>query len=213
MKPNPFLIKIIRLLSLLFLIGIFFSNALMQIATTIFFPIVIYLIIRHIKERKLTPLELLIILLFFSSILSIYLSPNPSIAVKNIIYHSILLIIIPLSYLTEYDKKTSIYSVGKMISVFALLTACLGIVRFSSGAERAFGFFGGYYTLACILAFSIPITVAMIFYSKNLWKYITIISCPGSGSRSVVYLYEKCSFRVISGMRNFNCHIIFSIRH
>lgn len=148
----------------------------MQIATTIFFPIVIYLIIRHLKKRKLTAIELLIILLFFSSLLSIYLSPNPSVAVKNIIYHSILLIIIPFSYLAEYDKKINIYLVGKMISVFALLTACLGIVRFINGAERAFGFFGGYYTLACILGFSIPITIATIFYSKNLWKYITIIS-------------------------------------
>ena len=148
----------------------------MQIATTIFFPIIIYLIIRHIKERKLTAIELLIILLFFSSLLSIYLSPNPSVAAKNIIYHSILLIIIPLSYLAEYDKKISVYFIGKMISVFALLAACLGIVRFINGAERAFGFFGGYYTLACVLAFSIPITVATIFYSKNLWKYITIIS-------------------------------------
>ncbi len=146
----------------------------MQIVATLFLPITIYLIIRKLKENKLTTLELLIVLLFFSSLLSIYLSPNSSVASKNVIYHSILLAIIPISYLVEHDEKININLLGKIISVFAVLSAGIGIVRYINDAERAYGFFGGYYTLASILAFSIPITFAFIFYSEGLWKYFVI---------------------------------------
>lgn len=177
MKYNsPYIKNPLRIISLLFLLGIFFSNALLQIASVLFLPFVIYITIINTKEKKLQSLEKLILLLFFSSLLSIYLSPAPSVAVKNIINHSILLAIIPLSYLVEHDELISINLLGKMISVFALLTAAFGILRYVNGAERAFGFFAGYYTLACILAFTIPITFAFIFYSKDVWKYFAVIS-------------------------------------
>ena len=148
----------------------------MQMTTAMFFPFVIYLVIRRINERKLTSLELLVILLFFSSLLSIYLSPNPSLAAKNIIYHSILLVIIPIGYAAKYDEIINIHLASKLISAVALLSAALGIIRYFSRAERAYGFFGGYYTLASTLAFTIPITFVFIFYSKYVWKYLAIVS-------------------------------------
>ena len=166
----------IRIISLFFLLGIFFSNAVLQISVGLFFPFIVYLSLKRLFENKLTAIEKLNLALFFSGIISIFISPIPALAFKNIVRHSILLTIIPLSYLSEKDELVTVELIGKLFTVFALITAAFGIIRFLNGAERAFGFFAGYYTLASLLAFSIPITFAHIFYSKNLWRYLTYIS-------------------------------------
>lgn len=170
------MIKILRIVAILFMLGIFFSNALLQTATIIFFPYTIYLIIGKIKEKEFSLIEVLVGLLFFSSLISIYLSIEPSIALKNIVYHSILLTLIPIAHLVKIDDKISIDLMGKIISIFGLITAVFGILHYINGAERAYGFYGGYYTLASIMVFSIPITVASIIFSQKNWKYLILIS-------------------------------------
>jgi len=165
-----------RITALLFLVGIFFSNAVLQISTGLFLPFIIYLAINKTKENRLGSIEKLILLLFFSGLISIYFSPMPSLASKNIIRHCILLTIIPLFYMADNDDFISIDVIGKLVSVFALITAAYGIIRYINGADRAFGFFAGYYTLAAVLAFSLPITFVSIFYSKHYWKYLAVIS-------------------------------------
>lgn len=170
------MVIILRFIFFFFLFGIFFSNAVLQIATVLFLPFAVYLIIRKLKENKLTTFELLTILLFISSLISVYLSYHPSIAGKNIVYHSILLSILPISYLMQEDKQISLISLGKILSVFAFIISVMGIVRYLNGAERAYGFFSSYYTLASTLAFTIPVTFAFVFYSTGTWKNLTIIS-------------------------------------
>ena len=170
------MVRILRFIYFLFLFGIFFSNAVLQIATVLFLPFTVYLILRKLRENKLTTFELLIILLFISSLLSVYLSYHPSVAGKNILYHSILLSILPISYLMKRDDQISLISLGKILSVFAFIISVMGIVRYLNGAERAYGFFSSYYTLAATLAFTIPISFAHVFYSKGTWKYLIIFS-------------------------------------
>ena len=173
---NSFVKIYLRTTALLFLAGIFFSNAILQISTGLFLPFIVYFTIKKAKENRLKAIEILIILLFLSGVLSIYVSPVPFLAFKNIIRHCILLTLIPLLYITDNDDIISIDIIGKCISIFALITASYGIVRYFDGAERAFGFFAGYYTLASVLAFGLPITFAYIFYSTSYWKHLTIIS-------------------------------------
>jgi len=168
--------KHLRIAAILFLVGIFFSNALLQTATILFFPFTVYLIIRRIKKEEPSLIEVLIVLLFFCSLISVYISIEPSIAVKNIVYHSILLTLIPIAHLVKTDDKISIDLIGKIISILGLITAALGIFHFMNGAERSYGFYGGYYTLASIMVFSIPITVASSIYSQKKWKYFILIS-------------------------------------
>jgi len=173
---NSFVKIYLRTTALLFLAGIFFSNAILQISTGLFLPFIVYVTIKKARENRLKAIEILIILLFLSGVLSIYVSPVPFLAFKNIIRHCILLTLIPLLYITDNDDIISIDIIGKCISIFALITASYGIVRYFDGAERAFGFFAGYYTLASVLAFGLPITFAYIFYSTSYWKHLTIIS-------------------------------------
>ena len=173
---SPYIKIYLRITALLLLVGIFFSNAVLQISTGLFLPFIIYLVMKKGKERGLRSIEKLILLLLLSGILSLFFSPMPSLAYKNIIRHCILLTIIPLLYMADNDDFISIDVIGKLVSVFALFTAAYGIIRYLNGAERAFGFFAGYYTLSAILAFSLPITFASIFYSKNYWKYLAGIS-------------------------------------
>lgn len=166
----------LRIIFLLFLVGIFFSNAVLQIACGLFLPYIIYFSLGGLFENKLNTIEKLILALFFSGIISVFISPIPSLAFKNIIRHSILLTIIPIAYIADKEELATIKLIVKIFSVFGLVTAAFGIYRFLNGAERAFGFFAGYYTLASLLAFSIPITFANIFYSKKFWRYLTYIS-------------------------------------
>jgi hypothetical protein len=173
---SPYIKICLRITVLLLLVGIFFSNAVLQISTGLFLPFIIYLVMIKGKERGLRSIEKLILLLLLSGILSLFFSPIPSLAYKNIIRHCILLTIIPLFYLADNDDFISIDVIGKLVSVFALITAAYGIIRYINGAERAFGFFAGYYTLAAVLAFSLPITFASIFYSNHNWKYLAGIS-------------------------------------
>lgn len=170
------MVIILRFIFFFFLFGIFFSNAVLQIATVLLLPFAVYLFIIKLRENKLTTFELLIVLLFLSSMLSVYLSYQPSIAGKNILYHSILLSILPISYLMQKDNHVSLISLGKILSLFAFAISVMGIVRYLNGAERAYGFFSSYYTLAATLAFTIPLTFAFVFYSKSTWKYLTIVS-------------------------------------
>jgi hypothetical protein len=173
---SPYIKNPLRIIYLLFLVGIFFSNAVLQIACGLFLPYIIYFSLNKSFESKLNTIEKLILALFFSGIISIFISPIPSLAFKNIIRHSILLTIIPIAFISEKDELVTIKLIVKLFSVFGLLTAAFGIYRYFNGAERAFGFFAGYYTLASLLAFSIPITFAHIFYSKKFWRYLTYIS-------------------------------------
>jgi len=173
---SPYIKIYLRITALLLIVGIFFSNAVLQISTGLFLPFIIYLVIKKGKESELRSIEKLILLLLLSGILSLFFSPMPSLAYKNIIRHCILLTIIPILYMADNDDFISINVIGKLVSVFALITATYGIIRYLNGAERAFGFFAGYYTLSAILAFSLPITFASIFYSKNYWKYLAGIS-------------------------------------
>ena len=173
---SPYIKIYLRITALLLIVGIFFSNAVLQISTGLFLPFIIYLVIKKGNQSRLRPIEKLILLLLLSGILSLFFSPMPSFASKNIIRHCILLTIIPLFYMADNDDFISIDVLGKLISVFALFTAAYGIIRYINGAERAFGFFAGYYTLSAVLAFSLPITFASIFYSKNYWKYLAGIS-------------------------------------
>ena len=173
---SPYIKIYLRITALLLIVGIFFSNAVLQISTGLFLPFIIYLAIKKGKESELRSIEKLILLLLLSGILSLFFSPMPSLAYKNIIRHCILLTIIPILYMADNDDFISINVIGKLVSVFALITATYGIIRYLNGAERAFGFFAGYYTLSAILAFSLPITFASIFYSKNYWKYLAGIS-------------------------------------
>lgn len=166
----------LRITSFLLLAGIFFSNALLQTAVLLMLPMAFFLAYKKVKDKSMSTIEILILLLFLSSLLSIYISPKPLTASKNIIYHSILLTIIPIRWLLIEDKKFSFKLYIQLISLFAFFTALAGFFRFLNGADRAFGFFGGYYNLATTLAFTIPITIAYISCSANRWKFFNIFS-------------------------------------
>jgi len=205
----PYIKNPLRVISLLFLVGIFFSNAVLQIATGLFLPLIIYFSLKKLFENKLITIEKLILALFFSGIVSIFISPIPSIAFKNIIRHSILLTIIPLTYIAEKDELVTVELFGKIFTVSALVTAALGIFRFLNGAERAFGFFAGYYTLASLLAFSIPITFAHIFYSNNFWKYFTYISVVVQAIALWLTFTRSALLGIIFGSLAVLCYLLF----
>lgn len=171
------MIFIIRTNAFLFLFGIFFSNAILQIAVGLLFPFTLFFIFKRLVDKKLSTIEKLIILLFISGTLSIFISPVPAVAFNNIIRHTILLSLIPLLHLVEEDEFISAKSVGKVITIFAMFTGAMGLYNYLNGAERAIGFFAGYYTLASLMAFSIPITVTTIFYRNgSKWQLFALIS-------------------------------------
>lgn len=146
--------------------GIFFSNVLIQIAAVLFFILGIWLLIEQVSAKTGKWVPCLLILFLFSGIISLFLSEDPAVSMPALMRHFVLFSLVPLLLLPEQAKKRFSPLVLKLIITAATMVAVSAIYYHFLGAERTLGFYGGPFTLATLMVFSIPITTGY-FLSKN----------------------------------------------
>jgi hypothetical protein len=93
----------------------------------------------------------------------------------SIIPHVILLSIIPIDCLLKERFLKRKHLIINLIIIFAFFSASVGIISHFSGVERSVGFYGGYFNLAGLMAFTIPITFGKYLstVSGQKWYYFT----------------------------------------
>ncbi len=155
-----------------FTAGLFFTHILLQIIAAVYFLLLITLLI---EKRTLNTLHCLVILYVLSGILAFGLGQLPVSQNKALLPHLVFLSIIPLSIFTKSQKQPPLKTWAMVMTIFATLTAMIGIFYHFQGMERTRGFFGGYFTLAFLMACTIPFTMGVYLQSKSRWKFIYIL--------------------------------------
>jgi hypothetical protein len=161
---------------LLILVGIFISIVILQIGVALLLMFLPYVFYRKLKERDFSLMEILIIGLFISGLISTITSKNSSISVPNLPRYFLILSAVPVLFFIAKNKIIEIRNLAFLIVILSSVCAISGIYHYSSGIDRTVGFYGGYFTLAILLVFSLPISIALFISSPTITKVYLSIS-------------------------------------
>lgn len=81
--------------------------------------------------------------------------------------HFMILSYFPLTYLIQNRRSFKTSQWLQWVLVLATLSAIVGIIFHYMGKERTTSTYGGYYTLANMMAWSIPLSIALLLESKG----------------------------------------------
>ena len=81
--------------------------------------------------------------------------------------HFMILSYFPLTYLIQNRRSFKTSQWLQWVLVLATLSAIVGIIFHFMGKERTTSTYGGYYTLANMMAWSIPLSIALLLESKG----------------------------------------------
>ncbi|MBK6912345.1 MAG: hypothetical protein IPH11_01165 [Ignavibacteriales bacterium] len=160
-------LKYLRILYLTLLIGMFISSAVVQICIVLFLPAIIIVYVQKYRSKLLTQIDLLLLLLFLSGVISVLLSANRQLSFHSLPRLALLLTAIPLSFLYLKDESINLKFFLFLIAGGGLISGIAGVINHFSTGERAFGLFAGYYTLAAgviILFFFFKKITLNLFY-------------------------------------------------
>ena len=141
----------------------FISSAVVQICIVLFLPAIIIVYVQKYRSKLLTQIDLLLLLLFLSGVISVLLSANRQLSFHSLPRLALLLTAIPLSFLYLKDESINLKFFLFLIAGGGLISGIAGVINHFSTGERAFGLFAGYYTLASLLTFSSLITFGSLF--------------------------------------------------
>lgn len=159
-------------------IGVFFSGALVQISAGLLFCYTFLIILPHYRRhspQQFEWMEILAVLLLISGGLAWMRSASPAASHQNLMRYVEILTLIPLIY---YFCRSviDIRRLSLAISAAALLVALAGLFNAWQGMARTEGFYGGYFTLASLLVFTLPVTAALALESRGRERLLAVIS-------------------------------------
>jgi hypothetical protein len=162
-------------LAFIFIAGLFFTPLLLQAAAGIFFIIFLFLIFRKIRPTFSLP-HYLILCYLLSAIITFLTSAQSWYELPKFLPHFILLSYLPLSMLMK-RKEVKIDCWYHWIIFCAGLAALAGAVNFALGKDRTTTTFGGYFTLAALMSWSIPLTSGGFLENKfkKFYWYIPLL--------------------------------------
>jgi hypothetical protein len=161
---------------ILIIVGLFLSVVLLQIAVfamLLTFPFILQL---KIKNNELHNFEILMILFFISGVIGLIMSIAPQKSVLNLTKYFFMLNTLPFCYFLQRDKKLSLKNISYLINLFATINAICGFVHYFQISDRTTGFYGGYFTLAVLMVFSLPISISLFIYTTSKLRYYFLIS-------------------------------------
>jgi len=168
--------KITTWIFYVFIISIFVSNALLQICAVLIIPFIFLTLKEKYHRNSFNKLDILILLLFTSSVISIFTIPTNEYSLRDLPVPLLLLSTIAFSYHLQNAKELKFIIIVRIIIITASITSVIGIARFANGLERSYAFYGGYTTLANILVFSITISLGWFIYLKSWSKFLVFLS-------------------------------------
>lgn len=176
MHYPQFLGYFIKIGLFLILVGMFISIVILQIGVSLLLLSLPYVFFRKLKERKFSAMEVLIAGLFISGIISTITSENSSTSIPNLPRYFLILSAIPILFFIDKGEIIEIRKLAIIITTLSSVCAGAGIYHYSSGIDRTVGFYGGYFTLAILLVFSIPISIALFISHRTTARVYLSIS-------------------------------------
>jgi O-antigen ligase len=160
----------------LMIAGLFISVVLLQIAVysmLLTFPFILQVKVKH---KELKAFEILMILFFISGVIGLIMSKAPQKSVLNLTKYFFMLNTLPLCYFLQRDKKLNLKNIAYLVNIFATINAIYGFIHSFQGLDRTTSFYGGYFTLAVLMVFSLPISVSLFIHTTRKLKYYFLIS-------------------------------------
>ena len=145
--------------------GITISHILFQ-AAAVFLLFYWFVEFRAGNSIHMPLMEKFVFLYFVSGVIAVFLTENPLGNLPHLMPHIVLLSAIPLNW--RFNREG--FPEGAIIAVilfFTSIAALAGVVFHFGGVERTHGFNGGYFTLASVMAFSIPMVLAESFRQER----------------------------------------------
>lgn len=157
----------------IFIFGLFFTPILLEAAAVLLMVFFIFFIFQK-PALDLTPIHYVILAYCISAIVAFLVNGQTLNDLPKFLPHFILLSYLPLSFWSarERDFKTERWI--HWIIACGVLAALVGIVNHFLGKDRTTTTFGGYFTLAALMSWSIPLTIGhfLQFESKKSYYYI-----------------------------------------
>ncbi len=141
--------------------GITISHILFQ-AAAVFLLFYWFVEFRAGNSIHMSLMEKFLFLYFISGVFALFLTENPLGNLPHLMPHIILLSAIPLNWRFSRDGFPEDALINLTL-FFTSVAALAGVGYHFAGSLRTHGFNGGYFTLASVMAFSIPIVLAESF--------------------------------------------------
>ncbi|GAB4334937.1 MAG: hypothetical protein Kow0037_14010 [Calditrichia bacterium] len=151
-------------LSFLFVISIFLSLPLTQIAAVLLLALSAFAH-RQRLFSQIPVLGYLLLLMLTSGIMAVFISPSPAVSAPALMRFVIPLGVFALWQTSREEKLRSWLILAVILAGTAAAT--LGIFNYLRGMQRTQGFFGGYFTLATQMTLAIPLTVVWLQKQKG----------------------------------------------
>lgn len=156
-----------------FVAGIFLSNSILQMAAGVLLLLWLIELSTGHRPARWESASVFLSAFFLSGLLALLLSPDPGFSFSKIIRYLIPLTAIPIAHWSRGAPPTVMRRYGRWMVALGTLAAGAGIWHHWQGEWRASGFYGGPYTLASALAFSMPIGIGLWLSSRG-WPRLLI---------------------------------------
>ncbi len=157
----------------LFIFGLFFTPVLLEAAAVISMIFFLFFILQK-PIPNFTLIHYVILAYCLSAIVTFLVSGQTLHDLPKFLPHFILLSYLPLSFWLARKRDFKIERWIYWIIACGVLAALVGIVNHFLGKDRTTTTFGGYFTLAALMSWSIPLTIGRFlqFESKRIYYYI-----------------------------------------
>ncbi len=157
--------------------GITLTHIFFQIAA-LFLLFYWFVEFRAGNSIPLTLMEKFIFLYFISGTMAVFLTENPLANLPHLMPHIIVLSGIPLNWRFQRDGFP-LPIIWNLLLGLTTLSALAGFYFHWAGEPRTHGLNGGYFTLASVMAFSIPFVLAQSFrqnniFLRNVWLLVAV---------------------------------------
>lgn len=173
-KSLPFAPRYVQhFLLFLWITGLFISHVLLQLAA---FLLIVWYLVRFTRNRRVEvgAFPVLIALFFLLGVLALFRTSEPVSHTSALLPQFILLASVALVYLISLQPEKIRDRWLIFTILLATIVAIAGWAYHFGGVDRTRGFFGGYFTLATLMTFTIPITAARLFHSKTNSKVLLL---------------------------------------
>lgn len=157
----------------LFICGLFFTPLLLEVAAALLLVFLLFFIFQK-PAPHFTPIHYVILTYCLSAIFAFLVSGQTLDDLPKFLPHFVLLSYLSLSLWLARERDFKTLRWIHWIIACGVLAALVGIVNHFLGKDRTTTTFGGYFTLAALMSWSIPLTIGRFLQveSKKIYYYI-----------------------------------------
>ncbi len=172
--PHLSMKKLLSLEIAVFLAGVFFSIAILQIGAVLLFLTAFRIYYLKLREKQHEFLDALALFYVLSGLLAVLFSPRPEYSMPAFMKSIIIATLIPALFFVRWDNRLSLTRFAAAVTLLATAASLAGFVHFFQGYERTAGFYGGYYTLAAMMVFTLPLGIGLIVDTQGYSRFLLI---------------------------------------